>query len=400
MTVTETKQAWGDFSISLVPDTPSSIITSLNHAWWSIIRVTKDHTELATVNASRSGDLFAGVMIKRPDRLTMSGHSVTMYLGANSDSKELHSEEVGPFSSSTPIAFDGTSAGTLADWVNHIVTNMGCVLSLGMTPTTPWGSATKIGGIFIRKPPKTLLDTWICPTFGVGYRVNTNLTLDVGMASDLWPVPSVPPLAIARGGRDMGTPITLDATELSLEVSYEDWCGRALVNVEAPAVVGLATNPISVGNPKTGYPNTMLWNKLINGAESSQSTAALAQAEADRLAAVVLANAVKTQSVNVSTAEYDVTANVQPGDTIGVFDIDEGLFDQTNAQQYRGRWTWPVRLTVAEVQWPIREGMGVYLDNRHNDGSTTVVDLTDFVAWESGDTTLTVGAPPKTLANR
>jgi hypothetical protein len=74
------------------------------------------------------------------------------------------------------------------------------------------------------------------------------------------------------------------------------------------------------------------------------------------------------------------------------------LKDESNQVYFQGQLVMPVVMQLQAVTWPIQEGMGVYF--RYYSGSTPVwVDLTEYVEFESGSTTLDVGALPRTLTS-
>jgi hypothetical protein len=84
------------------------------------------------------------------------------------------------------------------------------------------------------------------------------------------------------------------------------------------------------------------------------------------------------------------------GDYVWVWDPIRGLHDLAGTPfTYAGQLVWPVAVRVMEMTWPIVEGMSVWLDNTHQGGDVT--DLTPFVEWEEGDTTLSVGSLPRRL---
>jgi len=64
-----------------------------------------------------------------------------------------------------------------------------------------------------------------------------------------------------------------------------------------------------------------------------------------------------------------------------------------------GQTIHPVEVDLIAVQWPLLNGMGVYIvyyDQNATD--LDVIDLTPYVQWEDGDATvLEVGAPSWTL---
>ena len=69
------------------------------------------------------------------------------------------------------------------------------------------------------------------------------------------------------------------------------------------------------------------------------------------------------------------------------------VMDAANPLQFRGRVCYPVAVRLMGLTWPITRGMGVYL--RTNKGAVVWHDLTNYVAWESGDVQLEVDSMPR-----
>lgn len=390
MTVTEKRMAWGDFTINLKPDTPRQIIQKLNDSWYGLIRVYGQRVSTSAVGSAPG--LFTGVMLDRTNRFEIGGASGTWYLGEASDGTST--EETGPLSVTT-MTHNGSTSGSMQDWVGTVLATTVC----GLFPIYLGGpgSGTKYAGSFTRKTAKTIFDSWVCPRFGVEYRVNPDLTIDFGYTADLYPLPAQIPLAVKRGGRDPNV-IGLNSPQLSLEQSVRDRTSRAITVISSPSTyqaVSAGTWPYK--NPQ-GDP--LNWTRQVGGTSSSQATVPLANAEALANSNAVLADSLRSsRSIKVQSREYAITQRVGPGDYIYVYDLDEGLYDQTNAIQFRGELIYPVLLRVEEVVWPLEPGMSVHLDNRHQGGGLDVTDLTRYVDFDSdgSETTVVVGAPPATL---
>ncbi|MGL5246711.1 MAG: hypothetical protein ACRC8U_00785, partial [Brooklawnia sp.] len=69
------------------------------------------------------------------------------------------------------------------------------------------------------------------------------------------------------------------------------------------------------------------------------------------------------------------------------------IMDTTTPVQFRGRTCYPVTVRLMGLTWPITRGMGVYL--RTSKGAVVWHDLTNYVAWESGDVQLEVDSMPR-----
>lgn len=388
MSATEVRHGWGDFTVQFLPDTPANVIRQLNGAWFGYVRVYAAHVPVDLVASTRGGGLFTGVVQRRDDRLQIGGHSVTMLLGAASDGKP-GSEETGPV---TLAAQEYTTQITA--WVTNILANTACVIQPGSIGSgQPAG--TSAHAKLTRQTPKTMLDRFIRPRFRVEYRVNPDLTLDTGTVDDLYPFAAPnQPVAMRRGGRDLNA-VGLEASELGLQVSYENWANRVITVVDTPALTGIATQTNPFVNSQLGGP--LNWTKVTSMSATGQTSNVEAQADANENSTLELASTSRSRTVNLSLRDYEVSRRVPVGGRLWVYDIDEGLYDSANALVYRGQVIFPIRMRVMQSSWPLQPGMGVYLDNRHNSAGSAIVDLTRYVQWDDGDTTLTVGAPPSTL---
>lgn len=390
MTITDAKMKWGAFSIPLKPDTPRSIVNQLDTSWYALIRVYASQIDPSQVGTAPG--LFSGPLLDRPDRFTAEGASATWYLGESTDGTGV--EELGPVTGTT-IFFDGSTNGSLTDWFTTALFAPDC----GLTWNYIGGpaSSTKWAGTFSQRTSKTMLDAWICPRFGVEYRVNPDLTVDCGYTSQLYPLASPMPLAVRKGGRDLNV-VGLQATELGMTASMRDSVQRVISVISSPSTFQVVnTSPWPYKNPQG---NTLSWTYRKSGTSSSQATVPLANGEAlaDAQAEVALRKATDRQ-IEISTKDYAITSRVKHGEYIYVYDVDEGLFDQSNQVTYRGKLIYPVLLRVEEVTWPLEQGMSVHLDNRHQAGGLAVTDLTRYIdfASEPDHATITVGKPPTTI---
>ena len=87
-----------------------------------------------------------------------------------------------------------------------------------------------------------------------------------------------------------------------------------------------------------------------------------------------------------------------PGESIWVYDPTVGLEDTTNEVRVGGEILHPAEVDLYAITWPVVQDMGVYVVY-YNQSTTDldVIDLTPYVAYEDGPTTLDVGAPHRVL---
>lgn len=96
---------------------------------------------------------------------------------------------------------------------------------------------------------------------------------------------------------------------------------------------------------------------------------------------------------SISTDLYDVGAVCRPGDGVWVFDPDTSLVSLGTQVDVGSGVAFPVVVRVQGMEWPVRDGMGVYA---YVAGGSPV-DVTDYVVFGEGDARLDVGAPRRLL---
>ena len=98
------------------------------------------------------------------------------------------------------------------------------------------------------------------------------------------------------------------------------------------------------------------------------------------------------REITVEGGAYDVGHLSPVGSRIWLY-APPVVMDAANPVQFRGRVCYPVKVRLMGCTWPISRGLGVYM--RITSGGTRWVDLTDYVAWESGDVQLEVDSMPR-----
>lgn len=89
----------------------------------------------------------------------------------------------------------------------------------------------------------------------------------------------------------------------------------------------------------------------------------------------------------------------KPGDWVYLISERTGIIDTANAVNYGGRTLVPQKRRVTGLDYPITEGMGVYVHHDlSNYDSGAVQDVTEDVMWETGTTTVSLDTTaPKSL---
>lgn len=373
----------GQWELQLREDTPRSILAQLRvdlpGVGFSNIVIT--HAPFDDVDSVADADFlrmarYAGVYRRQPDELTLNGAGAAVYI---SDEDDKGPSYAGGLS---------TAAGTFAQWA--------AALKPGWMPT---GIVSAIAGTFpktygpttLKKPLQEVADA-----FGAEWRISTDFKFDFGRPQDLF---RLDPTAImvrrqGDGGRD--TELTGIVGELDVKRDLEDWTRRIAYVTgtdEAPVVTTADGGVAAIDVPyRAGNGSALTMDRYIDGSNTEQGSAAsLAAAQYGRFS-------VTHQEMALKTGEYDVQQSFDVGDNILVYDPLRGIYDTANAYTYRGQLIQPEIIRCVGLTWPIRRGAGVYL--RHwvrgtSDWAVRYLDLTPYVDWEDGDTTVELGAKPR-----
>jgi hypothetical protein len=385
VSVTEAKQAAGTFDVALSPQTPTRIVGQINTlGYGGRLSVFPGNVGPAAIDTAPQLARYAGMVLHTSDTYGFGGVSNVYYLGESAESNSV--EQYGPVAST---GWGGTF--TITQWVDAILSTNACILTRAFVSSGLAAGTTK-PGLFVRKTPKTVLDKWLCPTYRVNYRVNPDYTLDTGTPDDLWPFVAPFPMIAPNAGSDLGS----DGIELVEVHNSVDWSdvllSRTIAVVDSPAAAGIANNPTPLF--RSPLDSSLLnYTRVIAAETSGQASTAAAQTDAESQANTELDLAILNRELEVTVK---TNRRIQPGEFVYLFHQDFGLFDSANPLRYGADLIYPVKIRASEVEWPFREGMGVYLDLRYNGGD--LIDLTPYMMWESDqDVRLKLGRAPRTM---
>lgn len=248
--------------------------------------------------------------------------------------------------------------------------------------------------------PKAAIE-YALSTFGNGgtgasaveYRVNGDATLDAGYVADLY---VTTPTCIITPSSAAGYDLAMRGIAGTFGVSRDaqDYTTRVVLMGEGSGIT-IVTGTADIGtNPYADlHGNPVRMTRIISESDTPASSAS-------SRAQLQLAQFTGTNDqVTLSTSEYDITGlNGGPGtfaagDMVYVWDPDAGLVDTANEVTFGGQRINPIMLRVMETTWPVVEGMTVAY--RAKNGTWT--DLTDYVVWETGATSVKVGAANRQL---
>lgn len=364
MSVTETLQGLGSWSLTLSKDTPKELLAQLDtfghvciHAGQVDPRVTRD----ALLLDSRYVGVYRS--LKSGDSYEISGPGMAFWLG-DEDGKG-HTIE-------TPLTLNGS-----------FQTTVGQVLAVcpSVQPGTIFNVPETFAYTFQYISPREALN-YLTGTTDTAWRINGNATVDAGLESDLFTV--VPECAITRKGA--GQDMFLKALDgvMSTEMDWSDFTTRTLLlasGTEAATVTATANIAGGLNPWKDLFGNAVKLTRMISESDTDAVNApARAQLQQNRFSN-------NKRAISLSTNTYDIKGDVAVGDYVWVCDPDIGVIDLANEVQFRGMRLYPMKLRVTEMTWPITEQMGFAF--RDMDGNW--FDLTQYVLPESGDTTVVVG---------
>lgn len=376
MTVTEIKQALGQWSLRLRSGTPREVLDAL--ASFGHVAVVPGRTDVRTVGDNLLAQArYVGVLRGRadnPSSVELYGCGMAFWLGDEDDKGHVFVN---------PVA---VASATFANAVRAVLPPSVTEGTLHAIP----GSGT-FSTVFQYQAPRTALtyitDTYSTDTYPVSWRINGNGTVDAGRDVDLFRTDPSTLLVRKSGGRD---PFVRGLEgRMALGRDVEDYTTKVvlLAQGEGAATVTASASQATPFNDLFG--NDLNLTRLVSESEtSSGNAAARAALQLNRFR-----NA--RPEVDLSSDEYDITGDVAVGDVIGVFDPDAGFMDPAVEKFWRGVPINPVALKVTELTWPVPAGWTVAYRSSI-DGAWT--DLSDHYIPESGQTSIRVGDLSRALS--
>lgn len=240
---------------------------------------------------------------------------------------------------------------------------------------------------------------YVCQTMSttaipVGYRVTNAGALDAGPETNLFV--TSPTCVIIRKGITQGEDMFNRALPSTLEVEkdMEDFNTRVLMLAEsngeslATGSADIATEAPGVNIYKDLNGNALKLTRMVSESDTIETNA-------DTRAALALREHISEQrKLTVNTNDYDIQGSFDVGDYIYAYDPDASIYDNANETTIRGVRINPMKLRVTELVWPVVRGYTV----AYRDANGVWTDLTDYVAWETSETTqVTIGDYSRTL---
>lgn len=382
MAVTQALRALGHWELSLSEDMPSSVWDDLDYFGHIVI-----HT--GRIDPRVSGDSllassrYTGVLRGRSESgmpKQISGLDVAMWLGDPDNKADIVE---------SPLAV----SGDFSTVINAVMAGYDAV-EVG----TIFNQAGTFEQTFQFQSRRQIID-YICQTWGgMAWRVNGDATLDAGLESDLFVVnPKVGVIRKSKftpnlGGSevDMFSRALLGSMETAQDV--EDLTTRVLLMAQGSNGQFASA---AVDAPPGYHPyqdlhgNPIKITRIVQESETDEGNAeARAQLQLNRFLD-------GRSALNLTTEFYDITGVARVGDYLWVHDPELKLTDPANEWIFHGNRYNPIKLQMTETSWPIVKGMAVAY--RHWNGKW--IDLTDYVVWEEGETSIVVGGYNRSLSD-
>jgi hypothetical protein len=356
VTVQQVLRKLGAWSIKLVADAPNGVLAQLDY--FGHVAVIPGR-----LNPVERGDeclslaRYVGVLrdfSTTDEEPTMGGPGLAMWLGdenGKGDVIETPGVTVTGASFATAIrallpSHEAITEGTIDTGVPGTITNT-------------WMYTT----------PRAAID-YVCDTMGGTWRVTNTGTLDAGPASSLFR--TTPSCIIARkdtAGYDMATKVLPGRIQSTRSV--KEYTSRVVLVAQALAggIAEASTIPY-----KDIHGNSVAITRVVD--ETDETTYANAPGRAQ---AVLSLYTGPTYTTRLDVAEFDIAGDIEPGDTVWVWDPQGGLVDESNEVVFRGRVLHPVAVQALSLTWPVTRGYTVAY--RSNTGVWT--DLSPWMNWES-----------------
>ena len=371
MSVTEIKQAQGEWSLRLSEDTPQQVRDALT--FYGHIAILPGELPVAQYgDALLASARYVGVLRgwDAAEGRTLKGSGMAFWLGDEDGKGDVFE---------APTVF---SNETFANTVRGLLPPSGSITE-GQLFSVP---GTYSGKHQWQNPRQAL--TYVTDTFGAEFRVNYTGTLDAGLVSQLYV--TTPKAILLRKG--FGADLSLRALpgRMQMGVDVEDTTTRVVLLAEGE---GTSIVTAAADAPATPYRdlhgNPIKVTRLVSESGTEEANApARAQLQLNRFV-----NA--RRAVQLSSNDYDVKGTFVVGDYLNVYDPDNGFVDTAREVYWQGERLNPMALRCVEMTWPVEAGWTVAF----RDINGNWIDLSPYYEPESGETTIVVGDLPRGLAS-
>jgi hypothetical protein len=382
MSVTQVLRGLGNWGVSLRDDMPAEVWDGIDYFGHVVVHTGRTDPRIAGDSLLRSSR-YTGVLRSKSESglpKSIGGLDIAMWLGDPDNKSDIIE---------TPLAVNDDFEGV----ITAIMSGFDAVQI---------GTIFNIAGLFSQtfqyQSRREAVD-YVCQTIGgMAWRVNGDATLDAGTEADLFVVN--PEVIVMRKPKNMpgltGSEVDMFLRALNgsmqTDQDVEDLSTRVILL--AQGINGQFASATADAPPGT-HPYLDLHGNPIKLTRIEQESAT-DPGNADARAQLQLNRFLGTRdAITLSTEFYDISGVARPGDYLWVWDPSMKLEDPSNEKFFQGKWMNPVKLQLTETTWPIVQGMSVLY--RHWDGTWT--DLTDYIVWESGETSIVVGGYNRALSS-
>lgn len=369
MTVTDNLHALGRWNIQLKPTIPVALRDRLDY--FGHVVVTPSH-ELRPSDELLGTARYVGVVLEvDPEAPEIGGPGLAWHLGDDRDGGRIYTDPVVLNDEPLPDAVRALLPLSVGEGTFHTVA----------------GDGYSAEHRYVS--PRTAISR-VVEHFGAEWRLRTHptakLLLDVGTRAQLYP--DGPRALLANGeGREASGLQGVDG-DLAVAGDARDWTSDVTVLAQG---VGASIAAATASLDEVPY-SDLRGNELRVGRVVSESQTPGALAEERAQAALAAAGAQATVRLDIDGG-WAADGTLRVGEDVWVHDPVSGLVDPATEVRFAGQKLHPVAIRLVGLTWPVTQGHGVYYRDR--DGVWS--DLTDHVAWESGATTVELGALPRDL---
>lgn len=391
MPITDRLMQTGSWTLTLTPRAPDNIRRILNtlgsQIYFTPAEIPDDELDITGLRAAA---FYAGLVTRRaPRSLRFGGPNLLGFLVSSKGGPGIPGAGITP---ALPYNF----TQVIQTWVDGLTKSNGLTYGTAYSPT-----ATTIADAkdFSQDPPlKTGLDT-VAKTTGNEYVARPTGLLDYGVATSLFN--TTPRVLIAPGlaGRE-GDLKALEVDESWDPAgdidSFRNW-GYVVQNNRfnsSTAVQNLTTYiRFAVFNdPTTSV--AYYSDPIFSNTDNATDTANQAQAAANEFAA-------EHRTLPAQVREYCLHRFAIPGDWVWMYDPEADIIDRTNPQTFQGDVIFPEAVRLMGFTCPIEHGMGVRVVDGTvlSSGPAQIVNVTNYVRWEQGTTSLELDSTPYRLSD-
>lgn len=361
------------WSLQLDPRTPQRVMDRLDprvSGGGQVVITTEHHLHPGDELLSLAR--FAGILLEQRGDFGVGGAGMAWYLGDQNG--------IGTYFQSVSVG----GAGNFSDWAAAL---------------TPPGLTTGVVTPGLSGHPYTysymtlkevLAD--VMRRFGTEWRVRPTGAVDFGYRSTIFRITDPNVLIIPNSSHSDLDRSTLPGN-LQIDRDIKDYVRgvRLLSSDGTTQITPSATGGIAdIDVPYRAFDGSVIKrDKAIRASgDVTGFEATLANAEFEK-------NRYPRQEFSLSTDHYTIAGDLECGDMVRVYDGKRGIQDLANRMVSGGSVVYPETLRCVGLSWPVVDGYGVYLRRFVKNGSVWEVqwtDLTEYVNFESGPTTIDLGS--------